>query len=137
MCGGTIGPPAMALDGKRVLIVEDEFYVAAELADEVAAAGAKVVGTANTKDAALGIIANTYLDGAVVHIRLAGDADAGFQVADALAKRCIPFIFETAAHPDELPARHVYVPIIYKPFLSGAVRNALESLMRPAQEDHR
>src|SRR5262249_43462444 len=58
----------MTLDSKRILIVEDEGIIAADLAMQVEAAGGKVVGTVATVDAALDIIASTELDGATVDI---------------------------------------------------------------------
>jgi len=125
----------MTLDGKRVLIVEDEFLIALDLADEFAAEGANVVRTATSVDDALDIIANTYLDGAVIDVKLTGQAGPDFQVADALADHQVPFIFQTGARPREVPARHANVPWLEKPFAPNAVCRALESVMRPALQE--
>jgi hypothetical protein len=62
----------MALRGKRVLIVEDEYLIAISLASEVAALGGKVVEMVQSFDAALDIIATADLDGAIADIAPTG-----------------------------------------------------------------
>jgi CheY-like chemotaxis protein len=119
----------MTLFGKRVLIVEDEYIVALDLASEVAASGAKVVGPVGGAEAALNIISTADLDGAILDIDLKGQP--AFLVADALAARHIPFVFETGfIRACEAPARHAHVPCLQKPFAPGVVRQALEGVMR-------
>jgi CheY-like chemotaxis protein len=120
--------PATTLDGKCILIAEDESLIAMDLAEEVAASGGKVVGPVGSVDDALDIVATTPLDGAILDLKLR-DRTA-FQVADALAARHIPFVFETAyMKAGEAPARHAHVPCIEKPFIRSFVRNALERVM--------
>src|SRR5262249_50661970 len=105
----------MTLGGKRVLIVEDEAFIAADLAMQVEAAGGKVAGTVATVDAALDFIASRELDGATLDITLSGERS--FQVADALAARHIPFVFATALTHRDAPARFRNVPWLEKPFI--------------------
>jgi CheY-like chemotaxis protein len=119
----------MILDGKRILIVEDESLVAISLEYEIAGLGAEVVGTAGTVDVALAIIATTDLDGAVVDVKLKGRT--AFAIADALADRHIPFVFTTGARPRDFPARHAGVPWLQKPFLPGSVGDALAGCDTP------
>jgi DNA-binding response OmpR family regulator len=90
------------LQGKRVLIVEDDYLIAAHLVSEVAKAGCDLVGMAKSVDDALYIIGTADVDGAVVDVWLRGERT--FQVADALAARHIPFAFVTGmSHEDVLP----------------------------------
>jgi hypothetical protein len=125
--------PAMTLDGKCILIAEDEGIIAMDLAAEVAAWGGAVVGPVASIDAALDIIATMRLDGAILDLNLKGQM--GFLVADALADRDIPFVFETAyMKPGEAPSRHAHVPCIQKPFRRSFVRHALERVMCPRDE---
>jgi DNA-binding response OmpR family regulator len=119
--------PAVPLKGKRVLIVEDEYLIAAFLENEVVAMGGEAVRTASL-DAALDVIATMHLDGAMVDITLSGQPT--FLVADALAARHIPFVFETATERHGAPARHADVPWLGKPFKPDAVGRALVDLMR-------
>jgi CheY-like chemotaxis protein len=126
----------MGFDGRRVLVVEDEFIVATDLSRELEDAGAKVVGPVATIKDALGTIASTELDGAVVDVMLRDGWS--FEVANALADRHVPFIFATGfIGQDMLPARHADLPFVEKPFKSGAVRRALAGVMRPALQDRR
>jgi CheY-like chemotaxis protein len=117
----------MPLNGKRILIVEDENLIVLGLDSEINAAGCEVVATAGSVDAALDLIATTDLDGAIVDVKLRGQLT--FLVADALAARRIPFVFTTAMNSRECPARFADVPWLEKPFLPGAALRALSGVM--------
>ena len=123
----------MPLDGKRILIVEDEAIIAADLAMEVEAAGGMIVRTVGSVDAALDFIASTEFDGATVDIRLM--EQRSFEVADALTARHIPFVFATALAHRNAPARFADVPWLTKPSRIGAVCRALEGVIRPARQE--
>jgi CheY-like chemotaxis protein len=87
-------PANICLSGWRVLLVEDEFLIAEDLASVLSAAGATVVGPAYTVAGALSLIeSGDALDGAVLDVNLKGEAV--FPVADALLSRSIPFVFTT------------------------------------------
>jgi CheY-like chemotaxis protein len=123
----------MTLNGKRILIVEDEFVVAIDLADEVIASGGTVIEAVGSVDAALDIIATTDLDGAVLDIKLRGQT--AFLVADALAARHIPFVIESGyVRPCEAPTRHANVPWLEKPCSPGAVCHALDDVISPRRK---
>jgi DNA-binding response OmpR family regulator len=91
------------LAGKRILIVEDEIIVALDLANEITADRATVVGPVSTVNAALDVIANTELDGVVLDVKLRGEM--AFPVADVLDDRQIPFVFMTALDAGDIPSR--------------------------------
>lgn len=119
------------MDGRHVLVVEDEHLLALDLARELEDAGAKVVGPVATIKDALGTIASTELDGAVVDVQLRDGWS--FEVANALADRHVPFIFATGfIGQDMLPARHADLPFVEKPFKPGAILRALEGVMSGA-----
>jgi CheY-like chemotaxis protein len=117
------------LAGKRVLIVEDEHIIAIDLAHELAAAGAKIIGPVATVGAALDLIASTDPDGVILDLDLRGKI--AFPIADALANRHIPFIFSTG-YDCEIPARHTNVPRVTKPAPTSAVCLALEEAISTA-----
>ncbi len=117
----------MPLNGKRILIVEDENLIVLSLDSEITEAGGEVVATAGSVDAALDLIATADLDGAIVDIKLRGQRT--FLVADALAARRIPFVFTTAMSRHECPARFADVPWLEKPFLPSAIIGALSDVM--------
>ena len=112
--------------GKRILLVEDEYFIATDLARAFAAAGADVIGPAATLGEALRLIAaNAPLDGAVLDINLQGERV--YAVADALATRGVPFIFATGYGSDEIPARFVHCKRCEKPVTPEQVVSALFS----------
>ncbi len=115
----------MTLAAKRILVVDPNYLAAMLVADEVAAAGANVIGVTSSEQAAVAIIRSCDLDGAVL------EAWRGCRVADALAAHHVPFVFGTTCVRDPgVPARHAHVPCIEKPYASGAICRALEGVMR-------
>jgi two-component system, response regulator PdtaR len=80
----------------RILVVEDDYFVALELEDRLSSAGFDVVGVAGTAEEALAMAASAKPELAIVDIRLAGLRD-GIDAAVELATRLgVPSIFATA-----------------------------------------
>jgi hypothetical protein len=78
----------------RVLLAEDEFLIAEDLASALSAAGATVIGPAYSVAGALRLIESCgALDGAVLDVNLKGEA--AFPIADALLGRGVPFVITT------------------------------------------
>jgi DNA-binding response OmpR family regulator len=121
------------LAGKRVLIVEDEHLFADYLVDAMADEGAEVIKTATTVNAALHIIANTFLDGVTLDLKLKGEMT--LPVADTLAARNIPFIFLTGYGAADVPARHANVTRVEKPVAPGVVCRVLEAAIAAHSKD--
>jgi CheY-like chemotaxis protein len=111
----------------RVLIVEDESIVGMHLTAIVEDMGCEAVGPASLAITALPIVLHDQLDAAVLDILLI-DRSVG-PVADALARKGVPFAFVTAYSPDSLPAAHRERPYVHKPFLDGEIRSVLETLL--------
>ncbi len=120
------------LAGKRVLIVEDHTIIAMDLAHELAAQEAKVIGPVGTLEGALKAIKNTDLDGVILDLNLRGRA--AFAVADALADRNVPFVFATG-YVYDIPARHANVPRLEKPTAANVICRALEAAMSTAPRE--
>jgi DNA-binding response OmpR family regulator len=82
----------LSQSSRRVLLVEDEFLLADDLAAAFVAAGFVVVGPAYTVAEATRLIESCGdLDGAVLDINLRGESV--FPVVDALVSRGIPIVF--------------------------------------------
>lgn len=80
--------------GRRILIVEDEYFVADDLATDLRNMGAVVVGPVGNVADAMALIATTpQLDGAVLDINLHGQMS--YPVAAALREAGTPFLFAT------------------------------------------
>ena len=102
------------LAGCRVLLVEDEFLIALEIADALESAGAEVLGPhvtlGNARQAAL----EEPADLAILDIDLRGEEV--FPAAEQLRKRGIPFLFYTG-QPERETLHNVFpeVPVCVKP----------------------
>jgi CheY-like chemotaxis protein len=93
------GDTGIAARRPRVLVVEDDYFVALELEHHLIEAGYEVVGIAPSAEEALRIAAGERPDLAIMDIRLVGERD-GVEVAIELASKFrIPSIFATA-HAD-------------------------------------
>ncbi|GJD63115.1 response regulator [Methylobacterium frigidaeris] len=110
--------------GYRVLLVEDEYFIAMELADLFRRRGAEVLGPVPTVDQALDLIAATSrLDGAVLDINLHGEM--AYDVADVLEARKVPFVFATGYDREVLPPRFAGARVCNKPVVAEQVVRAL------------
>jgi CheY-like chemotaxis protein len=115
----------VALNGTRVLLVEDEALVAMLLEDMLLDHGCRVVATGARLDEAL-IHANDLtleFDVALLDLNLAGENT--FQVAAALAARDIPFAFSTGYGAGGLPPEWRDRPTLQKPFTGEDMARAL------------
>lgn len=102
------------LDGLAVLVVEDDYMIAREVADELARGGASVVGPVPNVEEALALLSDARIDVALLDINLAGRPS--FPVADALKTRAIPFMFTSGYAPNSIPEAYRSVRLVEKPF---------------------
>lgn len=106
--------PTQTLAGRRLLLVEDDFFIADDFTAAFEAAGAEVVGPAATLRAALDLIEQTeHLDGAVLDINLQGELV--YEVVDALKARNVPVIFASGYDHGSIPERYADIPFCEKP----------------------
>ncbi len=91
------------LEGKRILVLEDDFYLASDEKALLERAGASVAGPFGSACTEADLIEAGPVDAAVVDINLGTGPSFGF--ARLLAGRGIPFVFVTgydqAVVPDE------------------------------------
>ena len=100
--------------GCRVLVVEDEYFIADDLAKAVARHGADVVGPVPRLQEALALVEGPRPpDLAVLDISLGGEST--YPVAAALRRRGTPFVFVTGYDHDSLPAEFSDVTCWEKP----------------------
>jgi CheY-like chemotaxis protein len=123
--------PLEALRGRRLLIVEDDFAIADDLARYLQEAGAQVVGPAGTVEAALDLLESeaATLDAATLDINLHGERV--YPVADALAARGVPFVFMTGYDAHVIPEAYAGVPRLEKPVDRAQLARALARIMAP------
>ena len=113
------------LEEENILIVEDEYLIAAQLVDELELLGAEIVGPSPSLERALELVNTEPVDLAVLDINLQGKLC--FPIADALSERAgIPFIFQTGYDPNlHVPQRYASVPRWHKPFTPQALAASL------------
>jgi DNA-binding NtrC family response regulator len=118
-----------ALHQCRVLIVEDEYFVAEDLRHELTEAGAVVVGMAGSVNEALGMIrAEATLDVAVIDMNLGGTPV--FAVADLLTERGVPFVITTGYEASAIPPRFDHAVRCEKPFNTAALLRSISQVIR-------
>ncbi len=103
-----------SLRGIKVIIVEDNFTVAAGLEWMLQGCGCEVTGMAGTLEAALELIAQRTFDVAILDVDLKGRSVC--PVAEQLRQRGDPFIFITGyGDPEVLPEALRAFPRLDKP----------------------
>lgn len=116
------------LNGRRVLVVEDESLVAMLLETILEDMGCTPVGPASNIDDGEAMARDTTdLDAALLDVNVAGRQV--FPVAKALKARGVPFVFSTGYGEGGLPDEWRGNPTIQKPFTEAAVRDALMKAM--------
>lgn len=117
-----------ALDGKRILVVEDESLVAMLLETIIEDLDARAIGAFATVEEALAAVeAEGPLDAALLDVNLAGREV--FPVAEALKARGVPVVFSTGYGEGGLSEAWRGSPVLQKPFTEQAVREALEAAL--------
>jgi CheY-like chemotaxis protein len=117
-----------ALEGARVLVVEDEYLVAALIEHMLESAGCIVMGPIPRVPEALVAIHNDGYDAAVLDVNLAGERIN--PVADALSERDVPFMFVTGYGANALPREYAERPHIGKPFRMAQLLGMLSSILK-------
>ncbi|SFV16795.1 PAS domain S-box-containing protein [Methylobacterium sp. 174MFSha1.1] len=113
--GGTLDMKSEPdLTGCRVLVVEDDFYLATDTARALAGAGAEVIGPCASEEDARAELDDQQPDAAVVDINLG--PGPSFKLAETLKDRGIPFVFMTGYDAEVIPAEFAGVERLEKPF---------------------
>jgi PAS domain S-box-containing protein len=127
-------PPELLVSGseqterRRILIVEDEPFVALQLRTDLEGEGHEVIGPASSLAQGLKLAQSEGLDAALVDIRLGRDTSA--TIADHLLARHIPFAFATGYSDSSMLPEHLHsVPRLRKPYALEDVRRMVQHLI--------
>jgi len=128
------------LQGRRVLLVEDEPLIAWDLAEVLREQGAEIIGPSGDVEGALRLLATApVVDVALLDVSL-DNHESVFAVADELRSRDIPFVFCTGYTAADLTQRFREAPHCEKPTdvaaLSSALSAAMTALPTPAWPVH-
>ncbi len=122
--GQSSGP----LQGMRILVADDEFFIAMVIEETLRDAGADIV-IAATLSAALKEANGAPLSAALLDVRLGRETTEA--VADALAARAIPFIFYTGQSlPDAMLKKHPTAKVLIKPVRQSTFVGAIIDIVR-------
>ena len=116
------------LDGKRILILEDDYYIAADEKALLEEAGATVVGPFGRACTQSDIDQAGEVDGAVVDINLG--LGPTFDFARKLSDRGTPFVFVTGYNAATIPGELQDVPRLEKPIRERELIEVLAGLVR-------
>lgn len=121
------------LNGKRCLVLDDEFLIALDIQQILELAGAKHVASVATASEAMELLRREpKFDLAVLDVKLGWSEGNSLDVAAMLAKAGTPFVFLTGMRVDNVHAKKFpQAPVVEKPYdaltlLDGAQR-ALKS----------
>lgn len=121
-----------AVGAKRILVVEDEFLVAALLEDDLNAAGYAVVGPFTSLASATQAARGGRLDLAILDVNLNGEMV--YPLADELLARKVPFIFLSGYGLQDMPEKYRGAPRIAKPYDPPAL---IREVSRIVPQEHR
>jgi len=121
------------LAGRSILIVEDDWFIASYIESGVSQAGGTPIGPFATNADALATLDRApSIAAATLNIDL--DDGPSWPIAQALARRAIPFVFISARVGSSLPAPFGDRPIVAKPFATHQVVAVLTDLIAATRE---
>jgi ActR/RegA family two-component response regulator len=115
------------LSGLRVLVLEDDFYTAKDLAHEIGRRGGEVIGPFRDVAEGLAALDEALPDGALVDLNLGEGPD--FDLPGKLRARKVPFLFVTGYDQGAIPTEFSDVTRIDKPADIRRVGQMLASLL--------
>ena len=125
--GGAIDMTGEAdLTGLRVLVVEDDYYLATDTARALRGAGADVMGPYASEADARADLMDHHPDAAVVDINLG--PGPSFKLAETLKDGGVPFVFTTGYDPEIIPQEFESIGRLEKPFQLRQVVGAVARL---------
>jgi DNA-binding response OmpR family regulator len=114
------------LEARRVLVVEDQYYLATDICEWLTDAGAKVLGPARDVEQACALLKREPIDLAVVDINLG--TGPTYELAEELSGRAVPFLFATGYDQAAIPSKFQDAPRIEKPFNGQNLVAAVQAL---------
>jgi DNA-binding response OmpR family regulator len=117
---------------RKVLIIEDNYVVAAHLAAALEDDGFKVIGPVDTAEGAVSRIDEEALDGALLDVALR--EGSAVDVATALRGNGVPFVIVSGYSRDTLPTELKDAPYVGKPMgQSELIQTARDTFKAPPQ----
>ncbi len=118
------------LAGLRILVLEDDFYLATDLQNALEAAGALIVGPFSDEASAEESLRQAQPDCALLDLNL-GSGPA-YDLPRLLQGKNVPFAFVTGYDPVAITAEFADVPCTQKPIAARIAVDLAQRLMGPA-----
>jgi CheY-like chemotaxis protein len=100
--------------GRRILVVEDEYLIALDLAQRLEDLGAMVIGPAARADDAIRLLTvDPQIDAAVLDVHLGGENV--YRVAERLRAQGVRFVFATGYRGEAISREYADVQRLEKP----------------------
>lgn len=112
--------------GRRILVVEDDYYQARDIQKLLELAGAQTVATGAREPDLASLLPQGRLDAGLIDIDLGHGLS--FVFARALRDHAIPFVFLTGYHPSVLPDDLADAPCLRKPATTKRIVEELSLL---------
>ncbi|MBW4656819.1 MAG: hypothetical protein KME20_27790 [Kaiparowitsia implicata GSE-PSE-MK54-09C] len=101
------------LGRRRILVVEDEYILAADIVDQIEDHNGMALGPVETLEQGLIALEEQKPDACIVNINLG--REKVYELADRLLERDIPFVFASSEARANIPDRFNGVPLHAKP----------------------
>ena len=125
---------SLLLRGYRVLVVEDEYFIAAEIAELLRREGAVVLGPAGTLGGAWLIVESAEgLDAALLDVNVQGEMI--WPLLDSLQSR-VPVVLTSGYDQSAIPARYREISRCEKPADADTVARALAAAIAAFDPAH-
>jgi two-component SAPR family response regulator len=124
-------PFSLALQGARILIVEDESILALDLENRLTREGCDVIGVASREAKALKFLEQERPDAVVLDLNLGGSLPT--DLVDALVARQVPFVIVTGYSKRQFDSPALQgAPRLHKPVKTEELVRALSGVVRAA-----
>ncbi len=122
------------LRSRRILVAEDEYMIAEEIAGELSDAGVETLGPApNVEDAARPIATEGRIGGALLDLNL--NNQAIWPVVDLLLARGVPLLLATGYDASAIPPPYLHLPRCEKPASGQDLARALARILDAPTRD--
>ena len=123
------GPAAGSpLAGWRVLVIEDEYFIADDISRALASLGAEIVGPIGDLEEAQRVLdTGATVDAALLDINIRNEMI--FPLARTLRSRNVPFMFVTGYDKSSLDSEFNDIPVVEKPLDIPAVARSLADMV--------
>lgn len=115
------------MQGRSILIVEDEPLIAMMLEDFITTIGHNVRASCDSVEAGLRAVEEGGFDLAILDVNLKGESV--WPVARALKEKSLPFLLASGGFVEQPPAEFAHAPMLEKPYTIDRVSPMIEEAL--------